>query len=64
MVRTLGDHACHELCLSAPAEALVTVSDGARADQTVGGVALLGLDLFLETNLSLAFLDRQVKLEW
>lgn len=40
VVRTLGDHACHDLCLSALAEALVTVADGARADQTVGGVAL------------------------
>lgn len=27
-------------------------------------VALIGLDFFLQTNLSLAFLDRQVKLEW
>lgn len=29
-----------------------------------GVEALLGLDFFLETNLLLAFLDRQVKLEW
>lgn len=29
-----------------------------------GVVALLGLDFFLDSNLLLAFLDRQIKLDW
>ena len=40
VVRQVGDHACHDACLSALAEALVAVSEGLRSGEKVGGVGL------------------------